>query len=204
MSEFGIVALLKWMPDGAAHLDILYRELGAVGGEADVTAAYVMGVDKLGDEHVIGIEEAMPLDDARGDSYLLARCVAVSAREGAKPRFGRALDAALVLIPAVEAYHVRVSEVVDRLVPMRAEYRVKIAGRGKDGLHSEREDDVGVEAFAREEYAAIVPSLRADEPSVFVFPISAHHLEVAFPILIGRTLKKHGAFVKPYELAEKM
>ena len=88
-----------------------------------MTAADIMGVDELADEDIVCIEEGMSLDDTRGNADLLAGGVGICTCERAQTDLGGALNAALVLIPAVEAEHVCVAEVIDVLVPMCAKKR---------------------------------------------------------------------------------
>ena len=53
-----------------------------------MAAAYVVGVDKLADEDIVSIKEAVSLDNAGGNADLLAGGVGVRAGERAKSDLG--------------------------------------------------------------------------------------------------------------------
>ena len=167
-----------------------------------MTAADVMGIDELADEDIVCIEEGMSFDDTRGNADLLAGGVGIRAGERAQTDLGGALNAALVLIPAVEAEHVCVAEVIDVLVPMRAENAVHVAGSGEDGLCGEGEDNVAVEALAAEKDAALVSALCADEVAVPNRPFARHYLPILLPVFVGLRVEKYGALVKLYKLSD--
>ena len=104
-----------------------------------MTSADKVGVDKLADEDVVGIEERVASYYTGCNSYLTAGLIGICTGERAKTCFGAALDTAFMLIPAVKTYDIRITKPLT-VVPMRAEECVDISGRGENGFCSKRKD----------------------------------------------------------------
>ena len=169
-----------------------------------MTAADVVGVDQLADEHVVGIQKAMSLDDTRGYADLLTGSIGIRARQGTESDFGATLDSALMLIPAVKAKHIGIAQVVDALVPMGTEHTVDVTGRRKHGFCREGKDHVTVKALSAEKDSTLISPLCSDQISVLYTPLSCHDLPILLPVGIGVALEQNGTLIKLDQLAEQM
>jgi hypothetical protein len=81
---------------------------------------------------------------------------------------------------------------------------VYVAGGGEYCLCGEGEDNVAVVGLAAEKDSALISALCADKVSVLYRPLACHYLPILLPVFVGLGVEKYGAFVKLYELAQKM
>ena len=161
-----------------------------------MTAADIVRVDKLAEKSIVSIQEAVSLDYSRGNANLLAWSIGVCARQSTKSRLGAALNSALMLVPAVNSKNVCVAEVVDFLIPMRAENAVEVSRCRQNSLDCKGKNNIAVKALLAEQNTTLVASLTTYEPAVLSVPLPCHHLPIPLPIGIGGTAKNNGTILK--------